>query len=57
MPSNTILVNHTLSFEVNDSRMDELTEWLWLNSWNTKDLTKAEEPTEVCHSLEKSSNR
>jgi hypothetical protein len=57
MPSNNVLVNHTLSFEVNDSRMDELTEWLRLNSWNTKDLSKVEEPTEFCRNLEKSSNR
>ena len=57
MPSNNVLVNRVLSFEVNDSRMDKLIEWLRLNTWNTKDLPKVEEPTEVCHSLEKSSNR
>ena len=57
MPSNNVLVNRVLSFVVNDSRMDELIEWLRLNTWNTKDLPKVEEPTEVCCNLEKSSNR
>jgi len=32
MPSNNILVNHILSFEVNDLKTDELMEWLRLNS-------------------------
>jgi hypothetical protein len=40
MPSNNILVNHILSFKVNDSKMDELREWLRLNSWDTKDLSR-----------------
>jgi len=32
MPSNNILVNDILSFEVNDLKTDELMEWLRLNS-------------------------
>lgn len=58
MPSNNISVNHMLSFEVNDLRMDEFMEWLRLNSWFIGDLPKGEEETTgVCHNLEQSSDR
>ena len=58
MPSNNVLVNYALSFDVNDSQMDELMDWLRLNSWCARDLFREEgEATEVCRTPEKSSNR
>ena len=56
MPSNNVCVNHVLNFEVNDSRMVELMEWLQLNSWDIKDSSKGEETIGVCHNLDHASS-